>query len=261
MKICGKEVSPIGLGTWKMGGGFFTPEYDKDDLYVSIIRYAIKRGINIIDTAEMYGGGHAEEIVGKAIKDFNREDIVVVTKVWPTHLRYNDVINSAKESLKRLSTSYIDLYAIHWPNPEVDLEETITAMEKLVEEGIVRCVGVSNFNVELLKEAQKYYKIEANEIEYNVLHLDPEKDVIPYCENNGIKVIAYSPLAQGRVLSYKRVLDLAKKYNRKPAQIALNYLIKRSIPIPKASSIEHVNEIIDSWNFSLDKKDIAFLRA
>lgn len=260
MKLCGKEASPVGLGTWKMGGGYWTPDYSKDDLYVSIIKYAIEKGINVIDTAEMYGGGHTEELVGRAIKDFDREKIIIITKVWPSHLKFYDVIESAKASLKRLNSEYIDLYLIHWPNPEVEIEETMRAMEKLVNEGIVRCVGVSNFSVELMKEAQSFYKIEANEIEYNLHHLEPEKDVIPYCESNGIKVIAYSPLAQGRVLSDKRVIDLAKKYGRTPAQIALNYLIRRSIPIPKASKPEHVDEIVSSWNFQLDKKDIEALK-
>ncbi|BBG23616.1 aldo/keto reductase [Sulfuracidifex tepidarius] len=259
MKLCKKEASPVGLGTWKMGGGYWTPDYSNDGHYVSVIRHALGKGINVIDTAEMYGGGHAEELVGRAIKGLDREKIIVITKVWPSHLKFQDVIESARNSLRRLDSEYIDLYLIHWPNQEVKIEETMKAMEKLVEEGTVRCVGVSNFSVELMEEARKFHEIEANQVEYNLNHLDPEKDLMPYCERNGIKVIAYSPLGQGRSLSDERVKKLAQKYGRTPAQIVLNYIARRSIPIPKASSVEHVDEIASSLDFKLDDEDVKLL--
>jgi diketogulonate reductase-like aldo/keto reductase len=249
MEICGKKVSRIGLGTWKIGGGFWMPDKSRDKENLEIIKYAIEKGITLIDTAEMYGGGHSEELVGEAVG--RSEDVVIITKVWPSHLRYEQVKRSAHESLKRLKRDYIDLYMIHWPNPEVPLQETVGAMKDLMQEGIVKCIGVSNFSVDLLEEALKLAKIEANEIEYNPLHLEPERDVIPYCESKGIKVIAYSPLAQGRILRDQRLLGLAKKYGKTPAQIALNYVSKRSFPIPKASRKEHVDEIASSLDFQL----------
>ncbi|EWG06730.1 MAG: aldo/keto reductase [Candidatus Aramenus sulfurataquae] len=260
MKLCGKEVPPLGLGTWKMGGGYFSPSYERDQEDVEAIRYALSRGIRIIDTAEMYGGGHAEELVGRAIKGFDREEIVIITKVWPNHLRYNDVINSAKASLRRLQVEYIDLYLIHWPSSEVPLSETLSAMEKLKEENLVRCVGVSNFDLPLLKEAQKYAKIEADEVEYNLYNLSPERELIPYCQSQGVHVIAYSPLAQGKVIKDKRVVELAKKYGKPPSAIALNYLMKRSIPIPKASNKAHLDEALEALSFSLSKEDEEYLR-
>lgn len=259
MELCGKKLSlPIGLGTWRMGGGFWTPDYSHDKEYIDVIRYAIEKGINLIDTAEMYGGGHAEELVGEAIKDFDREKLIIITKVWPSHLRYEQVLNSAHASLKRLKSDYIDLYLIHWPNPEVDLNETFRAMNKLVEEGVVRCIGVSNFSVDLLKEVPT--RIEVNEIEYSVYHLSPEDDVIPYCEERGIKVIAYSPLGQGRASNDKRLAEIGKKYKKTAVQVALNYLLKRSIPIPKASKKSHVDELIEATKFELSEEDRKLIR-
>jgi diketogulonate reductase-like aldo/keto reductase len=263
VKLCDKNVSQIGFGTWKMGGGFWTPDYSRDSHYVEILKYVINNGINLIDTAEMYGGGHAEELVGKAIKGFDRENIFIITKVWPNHLRYEDVIKSAKESLRRLDTKYIDLYLIHWPNPSIPLNETISAMENLVDQGIVRCIGVSNFDVKLLSEAitlTRKYEIVANEMEYSVNNKSAESDIIPFCEKNNIKVIAYSPLARGNVKNNKILEEIGRKYGKTAIQVALNYLIKRSIPIPKASTKDHVDEILGSLGWSLSDEDYERIR-
>lgn len=259
MELCNKKLSlPIGLGTWKMGGGFWTPDYSNDKQYVEVIKYAIGKGINLIDTAEMYGGGHTEELVGEAIRDFDREKIIIITKVWPNHLKYDQVLNSAYNSLKRLKSDYIDLYLIHWPNPEVDLKETFKAMTKLVDEGVVKCIGVSNFSVDLLQKVPT--QIEANQIEYNLYHLSPENDVIPYCETHKIKVIAYSPLGQGKAAQDKELAEIAKKYNKTPTQIALNYVMRRAIPIPKASKKSHVDELIEATKFELQEEDIKLIK-
>jgi diketogulonate reductase-like aldo/keto reductase len=263
MKLCDKEVSKIGLGTWKMGGGYWTPEYGKEQIYIEAIRYAISRGIKIIDTAEMYGGGHTEEIVGEAISVFDRESLFIITKVWNNHLRYDDVIKSAKGSLKRLKSKYIDLYLIHWPNPRVPLKETLSAMEKLIDMGIVRCIGVSNFDKRLLDEAihtTSKYEILADEVEYSVYNLTPEKELIPFAEENGVKIIAYSPLGQGQIKYETKLSDIAKKYGKTQAQIALAYVMRKSIPIPKAVEKSHIDEITDSINITLSEEDIEEIR-
>ncbi|MEM0373370.1 MAG: aldo/keto reductase [Sulfolobaceae archaeon] len=257
-KLCEKKVSPIGLGTWMMGGGFWQPEYSQDDKVIEIITYAIERGINVIDTAEMYGGGHTEELVGKAIKDFDRDEIFVITKVWPTNLEPESLKKSARKSLERLNSKYIDALLIHWPNPSIPLEKSIRAMEQLVDDGIVNCIGVSNFDVNLIKEAMNYtrkYEIKINEIEYNVINKTAERDVIPFCEKNNIVIIAYTPLAKGRVKDLKILEEIGKKYSKTPIQVALNYLIRRSLPIPKASKKEHINEILGSLGWSLTDED------
>lgn len=263
MILCDKNVSQIGFGTWKIGGEFWTPDYSRDSQYVEILKYVINNGINLIDTAEMYGGGHAEELVGKAIKEFDRENIFIITKVWPNHLRYEDVIKAAKGSLRRLNVKYIDLYLIHWPNPSIPLNETIRAMENLVDQGIVRCIGVSNFDVKLLSEAitlTRKYEIVANEIEYSINNKSAENDIIPFCEKNNIKVIAYSPLARGNVKNNKILEEIGRKYGKTTIQVALNYLIKRSIPIPKASTKDHVDEILGSLGWSLSDEDYERIR-
>ncbi len=263
MYICDKKVSPIGLGTWRMGGGYWQPDYSNDSLYINAIRYAIDSGLTLIDTAEMYGGGHTEELVGKAIQGYDREELFIITKVWNNHLHYDDVIKSAKASLSRLNSKYIDLYLIHWPNPSVPIKETISAMEKLIDDGIVRCIGVSNFNVNELEEAMysvKKYEITANEIEYSVLNKNAENDVIPYCEKNNIKVIAYTPLGKGRVSEIPLLKEIGEKYGKTPVQIALAYVMRRAIPIPKAVKKEHIDEIVGALNLVLTDEDYERIR-
>ncbi|MEM3898074.1 MAG: aldo/keto reductase, partial [Nitrososphaerota archaeon] len=126
----GEKIAAIGLGTWMIGGGT-SPDYSRDRDAIEVIRYAIELGITHIDTAEMYGGGHAEELVGEAIRVFKRDEVFIASKVWHTNLRYDDVLRACERSLKRLQTSHIDLYYIHWPSDVIPLSETMRAMERL----------------------------------------------------------------------------------------------------------------------------------
>ncbi len=255
VKLGNKEVSSIGLGTYGMGGKN-SPDYKNDAKEVEAIKYAITNGINLIDTAEYYGHGHSEELVGKAIKDFEREYLFIISKVWPVNLHYKDVINSAKESLKRLDTDYIDLYLIHWPNPKIPVEETLDAMGELLDSHLIRNIGVSNFDIANLTEAidqLKHGKIIANEVEYNLENYYIEDDLIPFCEKNNIKIIGYSPLNQGRISS--KINHVAKSLGMSSIQCTLGYLKKKSIPIPKASSISHINELVECMNIDLDENE------
>lgn len=261
MRLCDKEVSPIGLGTWGMGGGFWTPDYSNDDAYVSAIRYAYERGIRLFDTAEMYGGGHTEELVGRALRDF-LDDVLIVSKVWPNHLHYDDLVRSAEASRRRLGVRSIDLYLIHWPNRDVPLSESIRALEDLVDRGVIRCFGVSNFDARLLEEAvstAKKYEVVADEVEYSVYNRWPERDLIPLARRLGVTIIAYSPLGRGSVASDRRLAEIGKKYGRTPVQVALNYLMRSSIPIPKSSRKEHIDEIVGSMGWSLSDEDAAVI--
>lgn len=265
------QIPALGLGTWGMGG-----KEEKDTTYdkenVLAIKTAIKLGITHIDTAEFYGNGHAEELVGEAIKEFNRKDLFITTKVKGENLSYEDVISAAKRSLKRLGTNYIDLYLIHWPNPDIPLKETMKAMDYLVKEKLVRFIGVSNFSVEEMKEAQKHSenKIVANQIEYNLLVRDKglfsedmESEILPYCQEKDILFIAWRPLALGQLAKPGLPLldDLARKYNKTQAQIAINWLVskKNVITIPKATGIEHLKENLGSIGWKLEQKDIVRL--
>ena len=259
------NIPLLGLGTWGMGGKF---ERDESNWQESLeaLRYGLSLGFWLIDTAEMYGLGATEEIVGEAIRRMPREEIFLVSKVWKDHLRYDDVIKAAKQSLTRLKTDYLDLYLVHWPNETIPLSETMPAMEELVKQGLVKNIGVSNFSVPLLEEAMRYLKntpIVANEIEYNLSNQSANKDVVHFCKNNNIKIIAYRPLARGSLntASTNLVAELAKKYQKTPGQIALNWLISQDmVAIPKATSKIHLEENWGALGWKMEEEDIVALK-
>jgi diketogulonate reductase-like aldo/keto reductase len=249
----GEKIPEIGLGTWKMGTD---PQKDKE-----AIRTAIKLKMKFIDTAEMYG---SEWIVGDAIK--GERGIFVATKVSPNHFRYDDVIRSCETSLKNLNLKQIDLYQLHWPNHSIQIGETMRAMEKLVDMGKIRHIGVSNFDQREFEEAQSSlskYDIVSNQVEYSILVRDPEKEMLDYCNKNRITLIAYSPLARGAIFDKKNrnlleMLDSIGMAHKKTAtQVALNWLLSKKsvVVIPKASNREHIIEIAGSSGWSLTKDE------
>ena len=201
----GIKIPAIAIGTCLMGGNDYgPPDYSHDDEYINIIKEAIKLGFNHIDTAEMYGGGHTEELIGKAIKGFNRKKLFITTKVSPENLKYDNLIQSAKNSLKRLGTDYIDLYLIHRPNPEIPIKETMEAMNYLVNNKVVKSIGVSFFNITELKEAQKHskYPIVANQLKFSLYKASDIK-TIKYCQDKGIIVMAYKVFGRGKLTTHK----------------------------------------------------------
>ncbi|MEM5802176.1 MAG: aldo/keto reductase, partial [Candidatus Aenigmatarchaeota archaeon] len=249
----GEKIPVIGMGTWNLSNDI------KNE--VEALKFGIKKGMRFIDTAEMYG---TEEIVGEAIKD--EDNVFVATKVSPEHFRYNDVIKACNASLKRLGIKQIDLYQLHWPNKFVPIEETMRAMEKLVKEGKIRYIGVSNFSVEETIAAQNALKkneIVSNQVEYSLLARDIERDLLPFCEKEKITVIAYSPFAQGHLFDKKysklhyELEKIAKKYNKTMAQVTLNWLISKKpvVAIPKASDIKHIEENAGAVGWKLRKED------
>lgn len=263
------KIPALGLGTWSIGGGRMRDtSHDKE--YIQAIKTAVELGISHIDTAEMYGKGHAEEVVGEAIKDFNRENLFITTKVLPEHLSYDDVIAAARRSLQRLKTRYIDLYLIHIPNPQIPLQETMKAFDFLHDKELIKFIGVSNFTVKQLQEAQKCTQnpIVTNQIEYSLLvrnrgneYLsDMESTVIPYCREKDIIVTAYRPLARGKLTqSGFKVLDqVAEKYNKTRAQIAINWLISKEniIAIAKTTNIQHLKENLGALGWRLAQEDV-----
>jgi diketogulonate reductase-like aldo/keto reductase len=269
----GESVAAIGLGTWNMGGRE-SPDYRDDERLIEAIRYAVELGMNHIDTAEMYAAGHAEELVGEAVKQFSRDEVFIATKVWPSNLRYEDVIRSCRRSLERLQLKYVDLYMVHWPNPRIPLQETMKAMERLVKDGLIRYIGVSNFDVELLEEAMNALKREeivANQVEYSLEAREVERELIPFCERNGITVTAYTPLGKGRIPAEaasntprgKILAEMAQRYGKTPVQIALNWVIWRPnvITIPKAARKEHLEENAGAAGWRLTEEDYKRLSA
>ena len=255
----------LGMGTWGMGGKYERDERNADES-VEILSYGFDLGLTLVDVAELYGAGLTETIVGRSLKGRRREDIRIVTKVYKNHLHFDDVLRAAEGSLTRLNTAYIDLYIIHWPNPDVPLQETMRALEALVERGLVRAIGVSNFSVPLLTDALSHLKnttLSANEIEYNLSSRDAEKEVLQFCKKNNIHVIASRPFAKGALLSgvYDAMSTLAAKYGKTPAQIALNWIIRQNITaIPKTGSKEHLRENAGAVGWSLTEKDAQLLQ-
>jgi len=259
-KIGDFEIPVLGIGTLGMGGEH-EPDYSDDDKCIKAIKEAIRLGYNYIDTAEMYGGSHTEELVGKAIKGIDRKKLFIVTKVSSNHLKYDDVINFAKNSLKRLGIEYIDLYLIHAPNPDISLKETMRAMDYLIEKKMIRFIGVSNFNIEQLKEAQKYSKnrIVANDLKYNLWSRSIDTQTIEYCQNNNIIIIAHKPFGRGLISKQKiPVLDeLAKKYKKTKAQIVLNWIIskKNFVTAFQSANPKHLKENLEALNFQISEED------
>lgn len=264
----GAEIPIIGLGTWTFGGNK-ERNTSNDTQEIEIIKKAIELGYTHIDTAEVYGAGHAEELVGEAIKKFARESLFITTKVSPENLSYDDLINSCNESLKRLQTDYIDLYLIHSPNKNISLKETMAAMDFLMENKKIRFIGVSNFSVGEFQEAQKCtkHKIITNQIHYSILTRNNSKflenvesKVIPFCNQNNVLVTAFRPLDKGKINGVESSLldELTKKYNKTRAQIALNWLISKEniIAIVKSIDIEHLRENIESLNFEMEREDL-----
>ncbi len=253
-----RKISVLGVGTWQLSSNV--------DENVNSIKYALDNGVNFIDTAEIY---NTEDIVGKAIKNYEREKLFIASKVWPTHFHYDDVITACENSLKKLETNYLDLYQLHWSTKSIDIKETMKAMEKLKEDGKIMNIGVSNFSLEELKEAQAVmtkFEIASNQVEYSIVTRDIEKEgIFDYCKDNGIAIIAYSPLSHGKIFNNQELVNdiskIGKKYGKNPAQIALSWLLHRenTFPIPKASNLEHMKENITAADIKLSDEDLSFL--
>ncbi|MBD2181981.1 aldo/keto reductase [Planktothrix sp. FACHB-1355] len=193
------NISPIIMGTWQAGKAMWVGIEDSET--VKAMRAAFEAGITTIDTAEVYGNGHSEQIVAQALSDV-RDRVVYATKVFANHLKYDLVIEACDRSLKNLKTDYIDLYQIHWPsgafNSEiVPIEETMRAMNDLKQQGKIRAIGVSNFSRAQIEEAAQYGRIDSLQPPYSLFWRQVEKDTMPYCIENNISIIAYSSLAQG----------------------------------------------------------------
>src|SRR5258708_5136982 len=202
----GMQITRIGLGTWAIGGGQWEfawgPQDDRES--IDTIHRALDLGINWIDTAAVYGLGHSEEIVGQAIK--GRERPFIFTKcsmIWDENgnishsLKADSLRREAENSLKRLDIDVIDLYQIHWPDPEPEIEEGWSTLAALKKEGKVRHIGVSNFTVEQMRRAEKIAPVETLQPPYSLIDRDVEKEILPYCQQNNIGVIVYSPMASG----------------------------------------------------------------
>ncbi len=265
------KIPKLGIGTWEMGGRQ-SADTSEDDKFISAIRFAIENGIRHIDTAENYASGHTEEVVGNAIKGFEREKMLITSKVSEENLGYKNLLRSAENSLKRLQTDYLDLYLLHHPNPDVPLSETMKAINELIKKGLIRNFGLSNFPVDLVEDVMQLTDapIITNQLEYNLftrnngrITEDVESTIIPFCLKNNISIMAWRPVLKGakNALQQAAILEIAEKRNATPMQIALAWLLNKPLmlAIPKMTSEKHILENIAAASISLSQEEMQVL--
>lgn len=265
----GFEMPVYGFGTWKIGGNLKRDLSRNDDEEKKAIKKAIDKGVTYIDTAEAYAEGHAEELVGEVVEEMNRSELFLVSKAFmPVHAKYDGIIEACRNSLKRLKTNYLDLYLTHRYNPsDVSYKETMKAMDVLVDEGLVRFIGFSNYNLEDIKEAQSYakHKLVAGQLHYNLQIREVErKGILQYCQENDIMLIAWRPLQENVLLHNppEIVKAMMKKYNKTASQILINWLISQEnvVTLSKTSNEKHLLENLGSLGWKMERNDIEKLR-
>lgn len=261
----GFEMPVYGFGLWLVGGKR-EADYSMDLQEIATLREAIELGVSHFDTAEGYADGHSEELLGEAIKDYDRSKLYIATKISGEHQTYDGVKKSLTESLARLQTAYVDLYILHsYPDEGIPIAETMKAMDELVEQGLIRNIGVSNMTPRRFKEAQKYtkHKIVCNQVHYNTQYREAEASgVLDFCQDNDVMLVAWRPLQKGSLPQSDLINRLAIKYQKTPPQIALNWLISQSnvVTIAKTSSIAHLKENLGAIGWAIDSIDIELIR-
>ncbi|MFW6181750.1 MAG: aldo/keto reductase [Spirochaetota bacterium] len=256
----GTDIPVLGLGTYTLGGGLST-DRSRDREHVALIREAVAMGYRHIDTAQLYGGGHTEELVGEGVSGFDREQLFITTKVRSGDLAYRRVHRALEGSLERLRTSYVDLYLIHWPNPAIPLKSTFKAFNELLERGSIRYAGVSNFRASQVQRARELCDapLAVNQVEYSVGCRAPERNgVLRSCREQGILLTAYEPLGKGRLIADPVLQKVADRHRVSTARVALAWLLARPgiITIPMTSRREHLEDNLASLDLVLDEQDL-----
>lgn len=267
-KTVGDFSLPVyGLGTWGMGGTF-QKSLDDDERCIEAIRRCLDAGVTHIDTAEMYGDGHAEELVGQAIRGRSREQLFIASKALGHHLRHDDLLAAAERSIERMDCDYIDLYLIHHPSDEIPIKETMRGMAEAVRRGLVRNVGVCNFTVQRFRAAQaaSSEKIVCNQVHYSLGVREPEATgLLDYCQQNDVTLVAWQPIDRGiyQTALSPEMRDLTVKYRCTPVQSALSWLIsqKNVVAISRTMSADHLFENLAGAQIQLEPDDIEILRS
>lgn len=254
---CGYEIPAFGIGTWRMGE---QPTCFNQE--VRAIRAAIDLGITLIDTAEMYGEGGAEEVIGEAIRG-RRDNLFLVSKFYPQNAAYDDVIRACERSLQRMNCDYLDMYLYHWPGNE-PLSNTFAALHSLQDSGKIRGFGVSNFDFDDLQKIplSDQNRLGCNQIFYNLKHREVEWAVAGWCQQKSIPLMAYSPLDQaGSLLQSEVLADVARRHEASSAQIALAWLLHQpnTVVIPKSANEARIRENIGATDIRLSSEDLAAL--
>ncbi len=246
----GIEMPTLGQGTWFIGENFFEKKSE-----IAALQRGIDIGLTLVDTAEMYGNGGAEKVVGEALVG-RRDKVFLVSKVLPNHASLRGTVKACEDSLKRMKTDYLDMYLLHWRGG-YSLGETFEALEKLREAGKIRAWGVSNFDTDDMEEAEEYDpegNCCINQVLYSLISRGIEWDLMPWQQKRNIPVMAYSPLYQTRVLRSDGLKKLAKELGITAAQLALAWILhKGAIPIPKSSNASRVEENRKAWDIELSQ--------
>ncbi len=259
----GREVPVVGQGTWNI-----PLRGDRADEAKRALLRGIELGMVHIDTAEMYGDGGSERLVGEAIRGLPREQLFLVSKVLPSHATYEGTIRACDATLKRMGVEYLDGYLLHWRG-NVPLGETMRALEQLVDDGKIRALGVSNFEVDDLEEARvalERVPIACNQVLYHLGERTVEQHELPYCREHGIAMVGYTPFGRGDWTDRPgahAIEEIARKHGATPRQVILAFLTRDPIAfvIPKASTIAHVEENAGAGDLRLDDGDVAAIDA
>jgi diketogulonate reductase-like aldo/keto reductase len=253
----GEEVPVLGQGTWGLGERSANRQDEIDAL-----RFGIDIGMTLIDTAEMYGDGAAEELIGEAIEG-RREGVFIVDKVFPHNATRKGTVAACERSLRRLATDRIDLYLLHWRGA-VPLEDTLAAFDDLQRAGKIRHWGVSNFDVPDMEQVARVSggaAVSSNQVLYNLTRRGIEYDLMPWCEQHGVPLMAYSPLEQGRLMGHPAIRRVADAHAATPAQVALAWVLRKEhlIAVPKASTPGHVKQNRAALDIRLTPDELAAL--
>ena len=249
----GREIPILGQGTWRMG-----EKASQKQAEITALRLGMDLGMTLIDTAEMYGDGGAERVVAEAISG-RRNEVFLVSKVYPFNASYQGVINACDRSLSRLKTDYLDLYLLHWRG-SIPLVETLEGLQHLKQVGKILDYGVSNFDTNDMEEAEALpggKEIVTNQVLYNLMRRGIEWDLLPWCKQRQIPIMAYSPVEQQAFFNHSQLQDIAVKYNVTAIQIALSWLLHQDnvISIPKATNPQHIKENRATLDIKLTAQD------
>ena len=250
----GEVIPVLGQGTWHLGQGRH-PRAEE----IAAIREGIGLGMTLVDTAEMYGAGASEELVGEAIAE-RRDDVFLVSKVLPSHATRRGTVAACRASLRRLGTDHLDMYLIHWRGP-IPLQETVAGFDDLREAGLIRHWGVSNFalgDIERLLRVDGGDAVEADQVLYNLGRRSIEWSLLPWCVANGLPIMAYSPLEQGRLLRDGVLRGISLQHHVTPAQVAIAWIVVHPgvCAIPEAGTVEHARENRAAVDLRLPPNDV-----
>jgi diketogulonate reductase-like aldo/keto reductase len=260
------QLPKIGFGTWMIGGEA-APDLSVEERSLAALHSALELGYTHFDTAEYYAAGHAEELLGRVVRKSKipREKLFITSKVSPEHLQYEDVLRCCENSLRRLQMDYVDLYLIHWPKMGMKLTETFRALNRLVTERKIKHLGVSNFNLKLLKQSVQLSEtpLLTNQVSYSIPDRTyAENGVLAYCQENNIILTAYSPVKRRYIKGNKPLQEFAKARGVTPQQVALAWLVNqpRVITIPMSFNPQHQAENLAAADIVLSKAEIEELR-